>query len=389
MRSARILRGMKSGDLAEALQWPPSRQTKLEQAEIMSLAAERVAILVKELRFPERYFVTSPTALLSPNDLLFRAPVAAREKTYLAEFARMFGEILEWLDSYYRLPPVKLPALPPDTPISEAARQTREALGVAPDEPIRNLTHSLERAGVPVAVRKTPPVTHDDSQDLVLPEKHLGYSTRVGEHADRPVIVLRSLESWERIRWTTAHETGHITLHGRRLPADAEEQASAFASELLAPANQLRTELPRYVTLAALTDLKVKWGISIGALITHLHTNNLITTERFETLRKQLYTRINPQTGRTWGRDEPEWDSPAWPIERPRLLSAWMERFLGGSAPHLVANLSGVWPADLIEALTSGQRAQAPSRPQTARRPVSPRRETSEVIDLSSWRRRA
>lgn len=59
----------------------------------------------------------------------------------------------------------------------------------------------------------------------------------MGEFRERPLIVLRELDSWERTRWTLAHELGHLILHTNvaELTDDHEDQASRFASEFLAP----------------------------------------------------------------------------------------------------------------------------------------------------------
>ncbi|WP_431893414.1 ImmA/IrrE family metallo-endopeptidase [Micromonospora haikouensis] len=224
----------------------------------------------------------------------------------------------------------------------------------------------------------------DDAGYEAVTEKHLGYSARVGQHGDRPVTVIRANPSWERVRWTVAHEIGHIALHARGVNEKSEDEASSFASELLAPARFLRGELPSHVTLASLTELKLKWGISLGALILHLHTNGLIDSERFETLRRQLYTRTNSSTGRTWGRDEPGWD--AREVEKPRLLATWMERCLGFAAPHAVAQLSGVWPSDVLASMVSGQREKsANSHEKPARKASS----GGTVVNLATWRREA
>ncbi len=401
VRAARVLRGWKSVDLAEELGWPPSRQTTVEQSETVRLASHVLDLLVEKLDFPEKFFTTRPAPPLGPRELLFRAPVATtkREKTYLSEFARAVGELLAWLDTYHRLPPVKLPALPADTPAAEAAQCTREALGLARDQPIVNLTHRLERAGLPIIVRNLASrdeLAQPSSSKISSTENHLGYSARVGEHGERPISVLRGHESWERMRWTTAHEAGHVVLHGSALPGNAEDQASAFASELLAPADCLCLELPRHITLTALTELKMRWGISLGALILHLSANDLISAERKRTLQRQLYTRVNPETGRSWGRDEP--GRHARVVELPSLIGTWMQRCLGGTAPNLVATLSGIWPADIIAQVLTGQRVQQPApnrKAQMITRSKGRRQSAGEshadvgVIDLQAWRLRA
>jgi hypothetical protein len=196
IRAARVLRSMKAIDLAEALHWPPSRQTIVEQSDIVKLDTAAIEILINKLEFPEAFFTTRPSPELTPRDLLFRAPkaITKRETGYLAEFARLSGEVLAWLDTYHRLPPVMLPSLPSETLVAEAARQARDALGLPRDQPIANLTFRVERAGVPVIARSP--------TWAGLPEKHVGYSTRVGDHRERPLTILRAQESWERTRWT-------------------------------------------------------------------------------------------------------------------------------------------------------------------------------------------
>ena len=377
VRAARVLRGWKSVDLAQAMGWPPSRQTTVEQSETVHLNSHILDLLVRSLDFPERFFTTRPLPSLSPSELLFRAPVATtkREKIYLSEFVRVVGELLAWLDTYHRLPPVKLPALSAGTPAAEAAMHTREAMGLSREQPIANLTHRLERAGLPIVVRHLAreELAEPSSSRISSTERHLGYSARVGEHGERPVSILRAHESWERMRWTIAHEAGHVVLHGSELPSNAEDQASAFANELLAPVDCLRLALPKHITLAALTDLKMHWGISVGALIRHLFANELINIERKHTLQRQLYTRINPETNRSWGIDEPGHHSR--PVEVPSLISTWMQRCLGGTVPNLVATLSGVSPADislrcLVASGNSNQRMPANFRPPPPRRGV-------------------
>ncbi len=376
-------------DVASALGWPPSRQTIFEQASVTHIHDRLLTALARELNFPEEFFTAPPSPPLPPEDILFRAPAATtkREKAYLAEFARIAGDVLFWLDSYSKLPPVKLPTVTPGTSVAEAARLTREAMGVEPDRPIGHLTHQMERSGIPIIVRGT--------SNTALPEKHLGYSTRVGHHRERPLSVLQAQESWERTRWTLAHEAGHLVLHGSLLPENAEEQAHDFAGQLLAPVEVIRGELPRFVTLAGLTEIKLRWGLSIGSLIQHLSRHGLISDERKETLRRQLYTRINPDTGRTWGRDEPGWNLRE--VERPSLITHWMRRSIGGSAPNLVAALSKTWPADIIAMMTSHQRTvgeQAEAVPaRAAGRPAGSSKtwqrsghDTADVIDIRAFR---
>jgi Zn-dependent peptidase ImmA (M78 family) len=279
--------------------------------------------------------------------------------------------------------------IPAGTPVQLAATEVRDAIGVSATQPIEHLTHLAERAGVPVIMRGVPGNLSlhraDEAISHVMVERHLGYSVRVGEHGDRPITVLRAVPSWERIRWTIAHELGHICMHGSTLSSNSEEEASRFASELIAPAAAIAEELPPHITLASLTPIKLRWGISLGALILHLAHNSMIDDSRLDTLRRQLYTRTNPSTGRTWGRDEPGWD--AREVERPRLLSTWLERCIGYSVAPAVAQIFGLFPADVIGLMLSGQRTGKSINKggQNSRRSG---RVDSAVVSLDEWRLR-
>jgi Zn-dependent peptidase ImmA (M78 family) len=204
-----------------------------------------------------------------PSDLLFRAPrsITATEREYLAQFAALAGEFLDELHARAQLPPVRLPVLSPDTAVPHAAESVRQSWGLDADSPIEYLTHEIERSGVAIVVRRlltsSRRILGDEDSTGKL-DKHLGYSVRVGEFNTRPLIIVRHSNSWERTRWTLAHEVGHLTLHASgSVTAQREEQASAFASELLAPAAVLADEVSRAPSLAELLPVKAKWGISL------------------------------------------------------------------------------------------------------------------------------
>lgn len=370
IRQARVLRWRTSKDLAEELAWPAPKLTRMEQSEKAVLSDAEAARLCKFLAFPEIFFTEPAQPALAENELLFRAPkrTTKREKAYLAEFARIVSMYVEILDGKHRLPPVRLPALrsqDDSASLEGAASEVRAALEVDGESPIGYLTHQVERAGVVVVVRPNG-LSPDDSDRFDdgggnrRPETHYGYSTWVGNFRDRPVIVMRSSQSWERTRWTMAHELGHLLLHRQHLPSDAEREASRFASELLAPHKAVARDLVQPATLAGLVPLKQKWGISIGALLFHLRDNRIISEERFDALRTQLYTRINSETGRTWGYDEPGWQERA--PEAPRLLSAWTERCFGTVDSRSVSLQVPQFPADVLSEMLREQRTGAPGR---------------------------
>lgn len=392
VRQARVLRRMTGKAVMDHMGWKGARQTRLEQSETTALDVAKATRLATVLRFPVEFFTTAPVSRVEPSDLLFRAPKSTTltEREYLAQFAAGAGDFLETLHARWQLPPVKLPVLDRDTDVAQAARKVRELLGVEPDVPIRHLMYDVERCGVPVVLRRRRSKSTGEL-DWSVPEepkeKHLGYSTRVGEFRDRPLVVVRAIDSWERTRWTLAHEIAHLVLHADGVHNDGqEEQASRFASELLAPAAAIADEVPAVPSLMNLVPLKMRWGISIAALLRHLHESGLIDPRRYEMLQRQLYTRINPQTGHTWGRTEPGWDERV--PERPRLIAKWVERCFNATTVTMLAPLGLIWPQDLLEDFLAGQRPA----PSTARVPTVPSQtapiEDNNVVEFDRFRQK-
>lgn len=367
VRQARVLRRMTSKAVVEQMGWKGPRQTRLEQADVTVLERAELEQLAAVMRFPADFFTTAPLSRVAAGELLFRAPktTTVSEKEYLASFAGAVGDFLEELGARAPLPPVTLPVVQHGCDIEKAAAAVRERFDVAADEPLGYLMYHVERAGVAIVVRlrrsrSTGQVQWDANAGDGLLEKHVGYSTRVGEYRDRPLIVLRAIDSWERTRWTVAHEVGHLVLHASGVESEDQElEASRFASELLAPAKVIRREVPEVPTLLNLIPLKSKWGISIGALMRHLFESELISQSRYDILRRQLYTRQNPQTGTTWGRTEPGFDER--PVEQPRLVAYCAERGFGASSAHILAAHQPIWPEDLLEDFLAGQRRASPA----------------------------
>lgn len=368
VRQARVLRQLPGTAVMAHMRWRSPRQTRLEQSDTAVLDAGELHRLASFLRFPAPFFTTAPVSRVSAQDLLFRAPksTTVAEKEYLAAFANVVGDLADDLNARTTLPPVLIEPLSSGADVVFAAAQTRKRLGLQPLTPIKSLVYELECAGVPVVLRtrlsrSTGQIDWDGPADEpagASTEKHLGCSARTGAYRERPVVLLRGEDSWERIRWTVAHEIGHLALHRYGdVTGQEEREASRFASEFLAPAEALKSEISDVPTLNELVELKLKWRLSLGALIIHLRESKLIDSARAQTLQRQLYTRVNTDTGHTWGKTEPGWD--AFAPERPRLLSRWMEACYGTSAADALVAHELIYPTDLLADILAGQRGAA------------------------------
>src|SRR5690606_29288586 len=96
--------------------------------------------------------------------------------------------------------------------------------------PISDLVGIVESAGIIVVERplSTP------GQDAV--------STWPGDKTRFPMMLVTKGLAADRLRFTVAHELGHLLMHDIPGP-DQEDQANKFASEFLAPAESIRPEL--------------------------------------------------------------------------------------------------------------------------------------------------
>jgi Zn-dependent peptidase ImmA (M78 family)/transcriptional regulator with XRE-family HTH domain len=108
--------------------------------------------------------------------------------------------------------------------------------------------------------------------------------------ADYPVIVVNSVNPTDRIRWTLAHEIGHLVLHREDATDDMEREADAFAAEFLLPEVLIGPELTN-LTLGKAVDLKREWGVSVAALIQRAHQLGRLSDARRASLFKQLSAR--------------------------------------------------------------------------------------------------
>ncbi|MFF0725169.1 ImmA/IrrE family metallo-endopeptidase [Streptomyces sp. NPDC004134] len=269
----------------------------------------------------------------------------------------MLYELLWALAKHATRPPLRIPdRLHPGVSPEKAAGLTRAALDLPEGEPISHVIHTVERAGVPVIVADvgTPDARHD------------AFSVWGGDFHEQPLVVVKPVNSWERTRWSVAHELGHLLLHRSSVGEVNEEEANRFANEFLFPSRSLKEEWPAAVTLSTLMPLKRRWQMSLAALIKHGQWNGLIEDHRVTGLYKQLSSRRDPNTGVTWRVQEPGWSDQD--PERPRLISAMAERGLETMpTAELLCSMTG-WAEDLLGDVLGGQRpAPAVQREQVKR----------------------
>jgi Zn-dependent peptidase ImmA (M78 family) len=143
-----------------------------------------------------------------------------------------------------------------------------------PSGPIKNLMGWVERAGVIVGLSNFGGASVS------------GVVFRVP--AKPPLILLNSLHPGDRMRFTLAHELGHLVMH--RFPtSNMEAEANEFASALLMPASEIRAAFRgRKITLQTLAALKPEWRVAMQALLMRASSLQLLSTNQARYLWQQI-----------------------------------------------------------------------------------------------------
>lgn len=189
-----------------------------------------------------------------------------------------------------------------------------------PSGPIKNLTAIVERAGVVVGTSSFGGASIS------------GMTFRVpGQPA---LILLNNEHPADRLRFTLAHELGHLVMHRFPTP-EMEEQANEFASALLLPREDMRQAFGgRIVNLALLASLKPEWRVAMQALLMRANALGYVTPNQSRYLWQQI-------SSRGWRlREPPELD---FEREKPSVLPSILDAHLN-QLGYTIGDLSNFIP---------------------------------------------
>lgn len=217
----------------------------------------------------------------------------------------------------------------------EAAARMVRMQWRTPIGPVRTLVNWLEAAGCLVI-----------AEDFGTPRLD-GLSQWIDDH---PVMLINAAAPTDRMRWTLAHELGHLVLHSEFVAGDVEQEADQFAAEFLMPGETIRTSLTK-PTLGRLLDLKQEWGVSMAALIQRARSLGTIS----DTERTRLFKMLSAKGYRI---NEPGSDRlpPETPLLCEHLRSSLEAR---GHSAQDIAQIVGYDSAEHNELLPAPQRLRA------------------------------
>ena len=343
---ARRLACMSRSELARHIEVTPAAVTQYERG----LARPTVTVLTRvalALGMPPEFFsrgLDIPEVRSSTAHFRSLRSTPANRRDQALAFGELALAVLDLVERYVDLPPVRLPSIglpgrPSDADIADAAHRTRRELGVGTG-PVPHVVRLLEAHGV-----------------LVVRLPTQGFDPRVDAFSSsetasgRPLVLMSPLKDDKaRSRFDAGHELGHLVMHAGVEPGSpvVESQAMSFAAEFLMPRAEIEDSLPTRVDWEGFHALKRHWGVSLRALVYRAH--------KLGRLSDLAYRRANRQL-KLWGYPEP---GPLGPPESPGVLGTAAELLeQSGTRLSSLAEAARI-PLESLQAVVAAGRGNRP-----------------------------
>jgi Zn-dependent peptidase ImmA (M78 family)/transcriptional regulator with XRE-family HTH domain len=255
--------------------------SKVEQG-IKEATEELVGRLAHALDCPETFFYQGEREYGPPMSAhaMFRKKAVIGQKVLdkvIAELNVRIGHLRKFLSTVEFSPELPFPQYDVEDfhgDIDAIAANVRRAW-LAPRGPLRSLTEYAERAGCLVI--------HCDMDAAKID----GVSYRIPGLP--PIIFLNRHQPADRMRFSLAHELGHLVMHAYPGP-NMEQEANQFASALLMPAAEIGPEL-QGLTIEKAAYMKPLWKVSMASMIYRAAELNKIDRYKAEYLWRQMALR--------------------------------------------------------------------------------------------------
>lgn len=297
---ARESRGFTQQALAEKINTNKAQLSRMENGEV-SLSEDILMSMAEATSYPVQFFFQKGDVV--PVNLAYRkrqhvpakiiAPIEAQ-----VNIMRMHAEIL--------LDVLKIPL--PGLPVHEVTAEKNPAVIAAMirsawniETPvIDNLIQLLEEKGLLINMFDFG-TERVDSKSMLTESRF-------------PVIFLNSSLLGDRQRFSLAYELGHLVMHTFNVVPhnrDITHEANEFAAEFLMPANEIRKDFEKGVSLPLLGELKRKWKVSMISLLYRADDLGFLSPNQ----KRYLIQQFNQLRIRR--REPAELDVP---IEKPTLI---------------------------------------------------------------------
>jgi len=284
IREAREACGLQLEAFAELLEVTKQAVARYESGHLVP-SGETMRRIIGVTGQPPAFFVT-PRKRAASGIAPFWRGLKRMELHHRKRVSRRLewaSDIVAYIDQYIDLPEVTLPPVEFDATlqsfeqIEQAADALRDKWGLGRG-PIRDLSAIMELHGF-ILVRES---VHCSDMDAVS-----------AWQGGRPYVLFSAdVSSGPRTAYNLAHELGHMLLHSLVEVASntlqqIEKQANRFASALLLPQDTFSREVLG-TSLNHFLFLKEKWGVSIAAMAYRCRDLDIMNTNQFGYIFRQL-----------------------------------------------------------------------------------------------------
>lgn len=307
---ARESRGLSQKQLAASLSVSQGKISKIENG-LLGVSEAMLSALSKALDYPKEFFLI--------QEQVYGPGISGMGLIYHRKRKTLPVKTLELIQSQMNIRRIHLARLLqaielkndnqfPHLDIDDYSGDI-EAIATAvrsgwslPRGPIRNLTQAIESAGG-VIIKCDFGTAKIDALSQWLPGLP-------------PLFFINVCVPGDRLRFSLAHELGHIIMHSFPTP-DMEFEADKFAGAFLMPSSEIGPEL-NSITLRKLATLKPRWKVSMGALLYRARDLNKIT----ESQSRNFWIQMSKAGYRK--REPVELDIPS---EEPSLLTEIIDTY--------------------------------------------------------------
>ena len=284
---ARCSRAVSQSDLAKNLRTSQGRVSKLENG-LLEPPEDLIQRLANFLEYPESFFY-QPDPVFGLSLSLYRKKQSLPKKfidRLEAETTIKRMNIAKLLQATEPESDHEVPVLDVDDYEGGAAEIALlvRATWMIPGGPIKNVMEVVENGGTIIVPLSFKPKGVDAISQFTpgLP----------------PLIFIDTDFPTDRLRFSIAHELGHLVMHRHSPSPKMENEANAFASEFLMPRNDIQSAFSSSLKLSDLAALKPIWRVSMGALLERARRIGKIQEGYHRYLRAQMskggWTRREP-----------------------------------------------------------------------------------------------
>lgn len=276
---AREYRGLTQSELAKNIVGlSQSNLSKFEKG-LDILSDDVQNRIVKFLGFPKDFYKRKTNISFDNNNYRKKAGISKKDISRFEKQCQIIGYIVDEMSDSVEWVDYKVKSLNVDDGFSTdyIADYTRRTMGIAEDEPVKDIISALENVGIIV-------------YEIEALEGFDGISffTKKGY----PIIIINKNMSNDRKRFTLAHELGHLVMHNENeFPIsedrNKEREANRFASQFLMPEKHIKNSLYD-MRIGDLAILKKYWLTSKASIIVRAEYLNCIDKQRAIYFRTEL-----------------------------------------------------------------------------------------------------